>query len=282
MLTPLALAAAVALAPAQPAAGPGALKLSNVRFTQGELGPTRKDAKVLPGDVVFIGYDIDGLTIDPDGKTRYTMGMEVTDAGGKLIFRQNPAELNDLVPLRGARMPARAYITVGLDQPAGAYNCTITVTDLKAGGEKDDAKPKATTGVKFEVGKPEFGVVQLFTSHDPGGTLVAPTTGVVGQSLYVIHSVASFGRNGQTKQPDVLVEYQIVDEKGQPTLGKPITHVQDAKSDRPVGDKDGAFKLDLPVFLSRAGKFTVRITATDRTTGKKATAELPITVLPAN
>jgi hypothetical protein len=278
MLTPLAVAAAVTLAPAQP----GSLQLTNVRFTQGELGPARKDARVLPGDVVFIGYDIDGLTIDPDGKTRYTMGMEVTDATGKLIFRQDPRELADVVPLRGGKMPARAFITVGLDQPAGAYNCKITVTDLKGPGDKPEAKPKSSLAVKFEVGKPEFGIVQVYTSHDAGGALVAPTTGVVGQSIYVIHGVASFARDPKTKQPDVLVEYQILDEKGQPTLAKPIAHVQDAKSERPVDEKDGAFKLDFPLFLNRPGKFTVRITATDRVSNKKATAELPITALPAN
>ena len=274
MWTPLALAAAVALAPAQPDAA-GGLKLANVRFTQGELGPTRKDAKVLPGDVVFIGYDIDGLTIDPDGKTQYTMGMEVSDAAGKLIFRQDPRELNDLAPLRGATMPGRAFITVGLDQPAGAYNCKITVTDLKK-------KAAGSLTVKFEVGKPEFGIVQVYTGHDPGGALVAPTTGTVGQTLYVIHSVASFARDPKTKQPDVLVEYQVLDEKGQPLLGKPIARVQDAKAEVQVGEKDGVFKLDFPLFLSRPGKYTVRVTASDRVANKKATFDLPITALPAN
>ena len=282
MLTPLALAAAVTLAPAQPAAAPGSLRLSNVRFTQGELGPARKETRFLPGDVVYIGYDVDGLTIDPDGKTRYTMGLSVTGPGGKLVFRQDPQELADLVPLRGGRMPARAYLTVGLDQPAGEYTCEVTVTDLKGAGDKPEQKPKSSLTVKFEVAKAEFGVVQVYAAHDPGGTLFAPTTGVVGQSLYVIHSVATFGRDPKTKQPDVLVEYQVLDEKGQPTLGKPIGYVQDSKAERPVDEKEGVFKLNFPLFLSRAGKFTVRISATDRVTGKKASFDLPVTALPAN
>ena len=36
-------------------------------MTVGELGPARPSAKLLPGDILFIGYDINGLTIEPDG-----------------------------------------------------------------------------------------------------------------------------------------------------------------------------------------------------------------------
>src|SRR5262249_50283509 len=126
MMTTIALAV-LAGVPAQPAE----LKLTNVRMTVGELGPARDGNKLLPGDVMFIAYDIDGLTISEEGIARYSMAMEVTDAAGKLIFKQDPRELEDFVPLRGNRIPARAFITVGLDQPAGNYGCKITVTDPK-------------------------------------------------------------------------------------------------------------------------------------------------------
>ena len=43
------------------------------------------------------------------------MAMEVTDAANKPIFKQDPRELMDFVPLRGNRLPARAFITIGLD-----------------------------------------------------------------------------------------------------------------------------------------------------------------------
>ncbi|MBX9627245.1 MAG: hypothetical protein K2X82_25810 [Gemmataceae bacterium] len=281
MWTPLALAAAVGLAPAQPPAT-GGLQLGNVRYTQGELGPTRKDGRVIPGDILYVRYDIDGLTIDPDGATRYQIGLEVSDAAGKLAFRQDPAEQATLVLLRGGRMPAGAFITVGLDQPPGVYTCKLTAVDLKGPGAKPEEKPRATASVKFEVARPEFGLVQAYTSHDPNGVLVAPTTGVVGQTLNVNHTAVVFARDPRTKQPDVLVEYQILDEKGQPILAKPVVKVQDAKAERVLDEKDVAFKLSLPIFLSRPGKFTVRATATDRVANKKATSEMPLTVLPAN
>lgn len=271
MMTSLALASVVALAPAQAAD----LKLTNVRFTVGELGPERKVVKVLPGDVVFIGFDIDGLTITPDGKANYTMAMEVSDAKGGVVFKQDPRELNDFVPLRGNKLPARSFITVGLDQPAGGYACKVTVADPKTKGA-------SSLSMKFEVGKPEFGIVGVFTSHDERGEHVAPCTGVVGQTIFMQYSVATFARDPKTKQPDVAFEYQIVDDKGEPVLGKPVVQVQDGKSARPVDEKQGAFGMQFPLFMSRPGKFTVKVSAHDRVANKRAAYDLPVTVLPAN
>ena len=271
MLTTLALAL-LAGVPAQPA---GDLKLTNVRMTVGELGPPRVSNKLIPGDVLFIAYDIDGLTIDDEGIARYKMAMEVSDSTGKLIFKQDPRDLADFVPLRGNKMPARAYITVGLDQPPGTYACKITVTDPKT---------KATAGLtsKFEVTKREFAIVAVYASHDENGQLSAPTTGQVGQTIYVQFSVASFQRDAKLKQPNVEMEFQVFDDKNAPILGKPLKQVQDAKSPTPVKDTDGAFAVRFPLFMNRPGKFTVQITATDKETKKSVTYKLPVTVLPAN
>ena len=101
MMYALALAAALTSAPAQG----GDLKLTNVRMTIGELGPERTNAKFLPGDILFVGYDITGLSIEPDGLAKYKMSMEVSDAAGKSIFKQDPRELNDFIPLRGNSHP---------------------------------------------------------------------------------------------------------------------------------------------------------------------------------
>lgn len=271
MLHAIALAALTAV-PGQA----GELKLTNVRMTVGELGPPRSSAKFLPGDVVFIGYDITGLPIGPDGVVKYRMGMEVADASGKSIFKQEPRELEDFVPLRGNIIPARAFITIGLDQDPGTYTCKITVADPKTKGRED------SLAVKFEVGKRDFGIVLVYPTHDETGRINAPTTGVVGQTIFVQFSVASFQRDPKTKQPNVAFEFQIVDEKGTPILDKPRTQTQDEKSPLLVDEKEGAFAMRFPLFMSRPGKFTVKITATDRVSNKKSVYDLPVTVLPAN
>jgi hypothetical protein len=265
MLTTLALAAA--LTPAQPPAG--GLQLTNVRLTVGELGPARKDSKLLPGDVLFVAFDIEGLTIEPDGKTLYTIGMEVTDAANKLVFKQDPREMRDLVPLRGGKLPGRAFITAGLDQPAGAYSIKLTVSDPKA-------KSTNSFSVKFEVLRPDFGLVAVNPTRDERGAIVAPAAGAVGEYLWLQFTVVGFGRDTATKQPNVEFTVEFLDEKGQPTLGQPIKHVQNAG----VDEKDAVFGQRFPVYLSRPGRFTVRVSALDKVTNKRAQFELPIRLDP--
>lgn len=281
MMATIALAVLAGLT-TQPARQPaGELKLTNVRTTVGELGPAREVGKILPGDVLFVAYDIEGITIDGEGLARYTMAMEVTNAAGARILpppnepKAEPRELTEFVPLRGNKMPARAFVTVGLDQPAGTYTCKLTVTDTKS-------KATGSLTQKFEVAKREFGVVAVYTTHDQRGELSAPTSGQVGQTIYVQFSIASFDRDPKTKQPDVEVICQLLDDKNTPLLTTPRKHMQDAKSPQQVKDADGAFALQFPVFMNRPGKFTVEITATDRVTKKTASYKLPVTVLPAN
>jgi hypothetical protein len=272
MWSSLTLAAALSLGPAQPAAG--GLQLTNVRMTMGELGPARKSNKITPGDVLFIGYEIDGLTIEPDGTAKYTMAMEVDDKAGKPIFKQDPRELMDFLPLRGSKLPARAFITIGLDQEPGSYTCKVTVTDPKN-------KATNSLSVPFEVTKREFGVVAVYTTYDADARISAPAGGVVGQTLFIQFTVVDFQRDPKTKQPDVDLEFNILDEKGQPTLAKPRTEKQDAKSPKLLNEKDAAFGMFFPLFMNRPGKFTVRITAADKVGNKKATYEVPVTIQPA-
>ena len=271
MLYSLALAAALSTAPAQG----GDLKLTNVRMTVGELGPKRPSDKFLPGDILFIGYDITGLTIEQEGIAKYKMSMEVTDAAGKSIFKQDAKELEDFIPLRGNSIPARAYVVIGLDQDAGNYTCKVTVEDPKT-------KAKDTLSAKFEVTKREYGIVAVYASMDPRGQISAPTTGTVGQTIYIHTSVATFQRDPKTKQPNVVFEYQLLDEKGNPTLAKPVSYTQDEKSVNKVDEKEGAFPMQFALFMSRPGKFTVKITATDKVANKTASYELPVTIQPSN
>jgi hypothetical protein len=269
MLTTIALAA-LTLAPAQG----GTLKLTNTRFTIGELGPQRPNAKFLPGDLVFIGFDIAGLTIDEEGWGRYKMALEVTDKSGKSIYKPGTRSLEEPYPLRGNTIPARAYVSLGLDHEPGVFTCKITVEDPKT-------KATDTLTAEYEVLKRDFGVVMVYTSHDLEGRLSAPATGLVGQTTYAQFHVASFQRDPKTRQPNVHVKFQVLDDKGQP-LGKPSEYIQDDKSFPPLGENEARFRVVFKVFMSRPGKFTVRVTATDKITNKDASHDLPVVVLPGN
>jgi hypothetical protein len=279
MWTTLPLVAALALAPAQAPTQPkpaepaaGGLNLTNVRNTYGELGGTRADTSFLPGDVLFVAFDIEGITIDPAGRTKYTMAMEVVDKDGKTIFKNDPAEKSDFAPLGGTKLPARAFVTVGLEQPPGQYTLKVTVTDLAN-------KASKTLERKFEVKPKDFGVVAVYTSADPQGQYPAPTTGVVSQSVWVQFGVVGFARDPKTKQPNVTVEMLTVDEQGKPTVPQPNVYTQDTGID----PKDQGFTLRFLLPMTRDGKFTVRLKAADKVSGKTASFDLPVAVVkPAN
>ena len=135
MLTPLLLAAALAFTPGQapaPAApvAAGALALTNVRTTFGELGGPRPLTPLQPGDEMFLGFDNEGITTDAEGRVQYAMFMELLDSAGVSKYKTDPANKNDFVPLGGNKIPGRAYTTVGLDQTPGNYVLKVTVTDL--------------------------------------------------------------------------------------------------------------------------------------------------------
>jgi hypothetical protein len=253
----------------------------------GELGPPREGNKLLPGDVLFIAYDIEGLTIDNQGIAKYTMAMEVlappteTNPKGRVILEQAPSQRMDFAPLRGNKLPGRAYVTVGLDEAPGQYTCKLTVTDPAT-------KLTGSLSVKFEVLKKDFGIVAVYTSHDPKGEISSPTTGQVGETLYIHFTVASFARHPKTEQPDVLIEFQFYDDKGKAILVNnknepmPRQHEQDDKSVPPVKPGDGAFTLQFPLFLNRPGKFLVEMKATDRVSKKTYTYKLPVTATAPN
>jgi hypothetical protein len=271
MWTPLPLVAALALAPSQPPTqpAPGGLDLTNVRNTYGELGGTRPDTPLVPGDVLFIAFDIEGITIDPAGRARYTMAMEVIDKDGKSIFKQEPAEKSDFVPLGGTKLPGRAFVTVGLEQPAGQYTLKVTVTDQAT-------KASKVLERKFEVKPRDFGIVAVYASADDNGAYPAPTTGVVGQSIWVQFGVVGFARDSKTKQPNVTVEMVPVDEQGKPTLQQPNVYTQDTG----LKPEDPGFRVRFLLPMTRVGKYTVKLRATDKVAGKTATFDLPVAVVP--
>ncbi|MCZ2340627.1 MAG: hypothetical protein LC104_02380 [Bacteroidales bacterium] len=267
MYAPLTLALALALTPAQPASP---IKLTNVRNTYGELGGTRSASKLLPGDVLFVGFDIEGITIDPEGKVAYTMALEVADKAGKLIFKQNPVVRADVAPLGGNTIQGRAFITVGLDQAPGKYNLKVTVADPVK-------KANQTLTHEFEVLPKGFGIVAVYASADDRGQIPAPTTGIIGQSLFVQFSVVGFSRSPDTRQPDVQVEMLPLDATGRPTIEKASEFTLQGG----VDEKDPSFALRFLLPLTRTGKYTVRLKATDKIAKQTATFDLPIAVVPS-
>jgi hypothetical protein len=268
MLPTLTLAAALALTPSQ---GSAKLSLTNLRVTYGLQGPDRKANKYLPGDPVFLAFDIDGITIGKDGKVAYTMGLDVTDKAGKSWHKVDPTERVEFAPLGGSKMPGRAFVTLGVDAPPGEYTVKLTTVDSVT-------RASASFEHKFEVLKPDLGLIQVYASQDADGRTPAHTTGFVGGSVWVMFAATGFKRSEAKKnQPDLRFEMTTVDDKGVPTMAQPIVADVDKLDDMlPTCP----MRFNLP--FTRAGKFAARLTVTDKVANKTATFDLPITVLPAD
>ncbi len=265
MFATLAAAAALGLTPAQT----GALNLTNVRTTYGELGAVRSDNRYLPGDLFFVAFDIDGITLGADGKVAYAMSMEVTDKAGKVVYKPDkPAESNEYLPLGGSKLPARAYILLDTEQAPGTYLCKVTVTDRNTKATRVLERP-------FEVTPKAFGIIQVVTSSDEQGGLPMPPQGVVGQNLFIHHAVVGFARDA-AKKPNVSFSMRIYDDARRPTLTQPLT-----LSVRELDEKTNLIPVRYLVPFNREGNFTAELKATDNISGKTSTVTIPIRVAPS-
>lgn len=263
MWLPLLLAASMT-APGQA----GGLKLANVRTAYGMLGPTRTDAKLFPGDSLFVLFDLEGVKADAEGKILYSIGLEVSDAAGKVLFKQEPRNLEALNALGGNRLPAHAHIDIGVDQPAGSYTLKVAAADRAA-------KANQTLTQKFEVLPRALALVRLRLTSDPEGEIPAPAVGVTGEALHINCGVVGFERDKTKKQPNVSVEMRVLDEAGKPTLANPFTGVvSDNVTEKALGIPVG-FKLP----LNRTGKYQIEVRATDQLSKKTAVLTFPYTVI---
>lgn len=245
--------------------GSDELTLASPRFTRGVLGPTRGDTKVVPGDNLFLSFDIVGVTIDDSGKVRYRTGIEVTGPSGKSVFRQDPKEQTATCSLGGNRIAAFASVDIGRDQPPGDYTLKVTVID-------GDSGKKAELSRSFEVGERTFALVRVSTSADAEGLLPAPTPGA-GQALYVHFGAVGFER-GADKQPNVRISLRIIDEDGRPTLG----NFPSGTVNKNVPGDAVILPMSLPLLLNRPGKFSVQLIATDTISGKEDRLSFPLVV----
>lgn len=261
MWTTLALLSALSLTPSQ-----AELSLTHIRSTHGLLGPQRSSETLSPGDILFVCFDIEGISIDDQGMVRYSTALEVSDAGGKVLFTRAPEKSEAKLSLGGSRVPAYAQISVGLDTPAGDYGCKITVKDLNSG------KAKSFTRSAKVVAK-DFALVRTAVSIDLDGEYPAVLLGC-GQGVWVRTSAVGFARGGDAKQPHVAFTLRVLDERGEAIYDKPLTNT----IQKDVPEKAPSIPMAFPLSLNRPGKFKVELLASDVISGKKAKTTFPITV----
>jgi hypothetical protein len=265
MLHTLAFLMALPLAPAQS----GGLTVSHVRPLYSPLGPERVSDKILPGDIYFVGFTTDGMTVQQDGRVNYSIGMELSDSTGKSVSKQAPRELATVQSLGGSELQMYATVLAGADQSPGQYSMKVTIQDLQ--GKKSTSFTR-----KFQILKPRFGIIRFRPTLDPNGLIPAPTVGVPGQVVFLSFWVVGFQR-GTDRQPSVTAEVQIYDEDGKATIQKPP-----ALRNQPLEADQNVIPMSIGLSLNRLGKFKVVLRVVDNTSSNKKPYEIsyPITVVP--
>lgn len=248
----------------------GQLSLTNVRTTYGILGDKRPNDKFLPGDMLVLSFDIEGAKADAGGKIRYAIGMQVSDAAGKVLYKQDPALGEANSQKEGNKIAAFARLEIGTEQPAGEYSLKVTVTDRN--GQVTQDVTRSCTVLPMA-----FGLVRPVTTSDPDGK--KPTASLrKGKPGWVNFSVVGFGWDKAKGQPHLTATLRVLDEEGKPALAKPSSGVID--QDVPQGTKSVPMQFELA--LHKAGKFTVELEAVDDVTGQKTSLSFPIRVAEAN
>lgn len=246
------------------------VKLTNDRVCHGMLGWERKDSrspKLYPGDLYILVFDIDGLTLSPEGRVKYSLGVEVRDKGGKVIFNEEPKDYEDIAGLGGRRVGANAQVGIGTDTAPGTYTIKVSLVD-KAGKNASDTLMRT-----FEVVPTDLGfarTVITYVSEAP-----APPVAVPGQVYLVNFAPVGFKLDPKTMQPSLLAEMRILDEAGKPVLEKPFVGG--------VNEVTEKYRKILPMqfmlTLNRPGKFKIVLKITDQLAKKSAEQTLDFQVV---
>jgi len=237
-----------------------AVEIKNIRPCFMAFGATRVEAKCLPGDLLFLTYDIENLTLK-DGKASYITILELIDDKGKSIFKKETE--NNVVPqLGGNRMPGDLHVIMAAGQAAGRYSIKLTVHDTIAKDAKAFSYP-------FDVLPPRFGFVGVS----------APAVGFPGQHYVVGFALVNLGLDGK-KAPDAEVNIRIYDEKDSKKAISDVKMLLPRDMPENTDLKEANFvPLTFPIYLNRAGRYTVEILAHDKLGNARAELRYPLTVV---
>jgi hypothetical protein len=259
-----------------PAADAGELQMTNDRVTFGRLGPTRKDTKFLPGDVYFVTFDIEGLQFNKEGNAQYSMQMELFDPKGVSKFKSLQKSDPVFAVQGGGRLTEAIHAVVPTDATPGEYRIDLVVTDV-------NTKKQAKMTRKYEVAEKAFGIVRVNCAYDLGGlngpVFPSPGLGTVGQVLFLHFGMTGFERDKEKKQPNLELQVRMLDESGKPTLEKPHPQSFPTADDAAVPEQLSVVPLWFPLALTKTGKYTVELTATDKLSKKTATVTYPLVVV---
>jgi len=242
------------------------LEIRDITPTYGPLGPARTSLAVPAGDELFFRYTIAGVRADDAGRADGELRVQVTGPDGRGLHDER-RPINGTLALGGQTLPGTANVSFGLDTPPGDYTVTVTFRDKLSSGSASFSRKVTCT-------KPAFALVRVRLSYDEAGAVPA-AGGLVGQTLHVQCKAVGFAR--AKAKVRVVIAMQTADAEGKALMPRPIQArlaTEDAAQIAQLRSVDFSGSL----ILNRAGKFSLRLTATDEVSGQKAEVRVPLQV----
>ncbi|MCC6419961.1 MAG: hypothetical protein IT429_17130 [Gemmataceae bacterium] len=242
----------------------GAVDIKNVRAVYGPFGGERASNKFLPGDILFLAFDVEDLSMDTaSALVQYKIKLEVFDATGNRLFGRESKNQHYLT-LGQARVSERGQVVTGTEQKPGKYTVKLTATDVRLKEPKEKS-----ISYSFEILPADFGMIHLSS----------PAVAVPLQE-YTTHVALVGWAKDAKKLPNIEVRLRILDATGKPTLPKPfVTNIpKDLPEEVDLKDRS-ILPLPFPITINRAGRFTIEIEATDKMASKTSQVRFPLLVL---
>jgi hypothetical protein len=255
-----------------------AVEVKHLRVTHGPMGATRAENKFLPGDYLFMSFDLEGLTFDPKtGKATYETVLELYDFTGdkpvkdkeprKPIFTDKKA--NTVSPmLGGTRIPGDLHVIMGTQQKPGKYVVRLIVTDTLS-----------TANTRFTYFDHPFELLPNDSFGIVG--LTAPAVGFPGQNYVASFALVNMKLDAKYN-PNVDVVMRVLDAGGLQEMSLPIRTFlpKDLPSElQGKLNKENFVPMQFPIYLNRAGRYTVEIEAIDRAANRQAKIRYTLNVI---
>ena len=238
------------------------LTIENMRPTFGSPGPERTGAaQVVPGDIYYLSFDLKGVKVDSTGTGKVRLETEATDATGNRVFRMDSGESVVVNALGGDGLHTHVRLELGQKTVPGKYKIKVIATDL-------GTKSSATKETDLEVLPPAFAIVRVSSGVDQGNSSTGSVFGL-GQALYLGFAVVGFENDAATKHPKLRFEMKVKQNGSVVSTATQVGEVNASQQEKvPAGSTMIPGRFLLP--LSKAGIYTVEVTATDLVNQKVA------------
>ncbi|HSW50981.1 MAG TPA: hypothetical protein VLH09_12435 [Bryobacteraceae bacterium] len=259
------LVLAAVLTPALGAEGPAKPpEIVGVTVHQYEDGPAVPSGnRFIPGETVFVSFQVRGYSVSPDSKVLLTYRIEATDSGGVPLVEPDSGRIEtEIAPQDKEWLPKVRYSAlIPPHALPGKYRVAALVRD---GRSATDAKVEVWFSVQareVDTSGP-FAVrnVRFFRSEEDQRPMATPAYRA-GEAFWARFDITGF-KLGDKNRVEVLYGVSIVSPAGKVLFSEPEAALEEDTSFYPRRHVPGVFSLTVQP-KTTPGEYTLAVTARD-------------------